>query len=95
MRFPTSRLKNPPTFAPRGECNAPVATTADNEEMFTMCGWISYLQTNHIDLWQIYLDEVERVKQSSPAGECFINWLKLDQEWAARVNAMLKAKVTA
>ena len=92
MRFPTTNL-NPISALPT-ESDAPVATTADNGGL-PMCAWLNYLQTNHIDLWQIYLDEVERVKQSSPAGECFINWLKLDQEWAARVNAMLKAKVTA
>ena len=58
-----------------------------------MCAWLNYLQTNHIDLWQIYLDEVEQVKQASQKGEGFINMLKLDQDWAARVNELLKAKV--
>lgn len=54
--------------------------------------WLNYLKTNHIDLWQIYLDEVERVQKHSPKGEAFVNMLKLDQEWSDRVNAMLSAK---
>lgn len=90
MRFPTTNL-NPISALPT-ESAAVDATTAA-EEVFTMCGWLNYLQTNHIDLWQIYLDEQEQVKQTSAKGETFINLLRLDQEWAERVNAMLKAKV--
>ena len=91
MRFPTTNL-NPISALPT-ESDAQDAITAANQECLQMCGWLNYLQTNHIDLWQIYLDEVEQVKQASPKGEGFINMLKLDQEWAARVNELLKAKV--
>lgn len=61
-----------------------------------MYSWISYLRTNHFDLYRQYLEEQDLIRQTpeSPTFSRFVALMVSDREWSTRVSKILEAKTS-
>jgi len=56
-----------------------------------LLSWLTYLRVNHAELYQQYQSSIATA-QTYRDGSAFGRMLKVDQEWAAKVNEMLTTK---
>lgn len=56
-----------------------------------MFSWLTYLKSNHDELHQQYLEEMERIDQSKSGTRC-VESLACMQRWAAKAKELATTK---